>query len=210
MTHRTLSDLYEGFHARRAKRGTVDVPVRLEFLRREVGTGRDVVELGCRDGSLLAHFLAGNRVTGCDIDRAALRKCAARHGIPTRLVNLNEPLPFAAAAFDVVVLSEVLEHLPYPTLTLGEVARILRPAGRLVGSVPNGARLRNRLRFLLTGQVETDPTHLHHFGPRTLDAALGEHFERVRVQAVAGRLAPLSPRLFANYLLFVAEAPRGG
>lgn len=208
MTNRTLSDLYEGFHARRAKQGTVAVPARLAFLSREVGTGRDVIELGCRDGSLLAHFMAGNRVTGCDIDRAALRSCAEKHGIPTHLVNLNESLPFEAASYDVVVLSEVLEHLPYPALTLAEIARILRPGGRLVGSVPNGERLRNRLRFLTTGRVEPDPTHLHHFGPRSLAVVLGEHFGRVRVEAVAGRFAPLSPRLFANYLLFVAEEPR--
>jgi SAM-dependent methyltransferase len=175
-----------------------------------VGTGRDVIELGCRDGSLLDHFLAGNRVTGCDIDRAALQKCAERHGISTHVVNLNEPLPFEAGSFDVVVLSEVLEHLPYPALTLGEAARILRSNGRLVGSVPNGARLPNRLRFLVTGRVERDPTHLHHFGPRSLAAVLGKHFERVRVEAVAGRLAPLSARLLASCLLFVAEEPRRG
>jgi ubiquinone/menaquinone biosynthesis C-methylase UbiE len=45
-------------------------------------------------------------------------------------------LPFGDASVDAVVLSEVLEHVAEPAEALREIHRILRPGGRLVGSVP--------------------------------------------------------------------------
>jgi SAM-dependent methyltransferase len=45
-------------------------------------------------------------------------------------------LPFAAGAFDVVIASEVLEHLVDDRGAIREVVRVLRPGGRLALSVP--------------------------------------------------------------------------
>jgi SAM-dependent methyltransferase len=45
-------------------------------------------------------------------------------------------LPFADACFDLVVCAEVLEHIPAHDLALVEIARVLRPGGDLVVSVP--------------------------------------------------------------------------
>jgi 2-polyprenyl-3-methyl-5-hydroxy-6-metoxy-1,4-benzoquinol methylase len=167
-----LSQYYEAFHRARTKTGTVSVPERLAFIAREVGEGKDVVELGCRYGDVLAPLRDKNRVTGVDIDRVALKQCAAKYHIATLLANLNAPLPLDDGQFDVVILSEVLEHLPYPSITLGEAWRILRPGGKLVGSVPNGTKLRNRLRFLALGvaDVESDASSLVFRGSATGDA----------------------------------------
>jgi SAM-dependent methyltransferase len=52
-------------------------------------------------------------------------------------VDLNTaPLPFDAAAFDTVLLSDVLEHIAEPDQLIGEIARILRPGGALILGVP--------------------------------------------------------------------------
>lgn len=53
-----------------------------------------------------------------------------------QLVDLNAPLPFAGAAFDTVILSDVLEHLTEPQLLWAEIARILAQDGKLLLNVP--------------------------------------------------------------------------
>ncbi len=111
-------------------------------------------------------------------------------------------LPFEDSSFDVVVITEVLEHLPYTDITLSEINRILKPGGKIVGSVPNATRLRNRLRFLFTGVVELDPTHLIHFSSQSLYKRLSNYFEEVKIQPISSRFLFLSKNMFANYLLF--------
>ncbi len=101
-----------------------------------IGQGKDLLDLGCRDGTLTRHFREGNRVVGADIDRKALESARTQYGIDVQRVNLNAPLPFPDARFDAVVLAETLEHLPYPRITLGEVKRVLRARGTFVGNVP--------------------------------------------------------------------------
>ncbi len=66
-------------------------------------------------------------------------------------VDLLQPLPYDADAFDVVVLSEVAEHLFTYIPVVHEAGRILRPGGHLVLSSPNVARLHSRLHFFFTG-----------------------------------------------------------
>jgi SAM-dependent methyltransferase len=203
-----LSEYYESFHEERQKLGTVSIPERFEFIRREVGKDKKVVELGCRFGGLLQYFIEGNEVVGVDIDRNALVICREKFGIETHVANLNDKLPYSNSEFDVVVLSEVLEHLPYPELTFQEISRILKNEGKLVGSVPNATHLRNRLRFLLTGVVELDRTHLQQFSASSLKVMLNGFFENIKIVSVSGRFIGLSERLFANYLLFSCHSPK--
>ncbi|MGH9398742.1 MAG: methyltransferase domain-containing protein [Thermoanaerobaculia bacterium] len=66
-------------------------------------------------------------------------------------VDLLCALPYAAESFDVLILSEVLEHLPSQATVLAEAGRILRPGGRLILSTPNIARLHSRWHFFWTG-----------------------------------------------------------
>ncbi len=46
-------------------------------------------------------------------------------------------LPFDDATFDVVITSEVLEHIPDDVTAIAELTRVLRPGGRLVATVPS-------------------------------------------------------------------------
>jgi len=48
----------------------------------------------------------------------------------------GERLPFPDATFDRIICSEVLEHVPDPDLVLAEIARLLKPGGIFVASVP--------------------------------------------------------------------------
>lgn len=50
--------------------------------------------------------------------------------------DINQPLPFEGASFDTLVLSDVLEHLCEPQALWMEMARVLRPHGKVICSVP--------------------------------------------------------------------------
>jgi SAM-dependent methyltransferase len=182
-------------------------PERIELFRRYVGgPGRRVLDLGCRDGSLTRAYAEGNEVVGVDADREALA-AAAELGIETRWADLDEPLDFDEASFDVVVAGELLEHLRDPRRVVEDVRRVLRPGGTFAGSVPNAYRLKNRLRFLLGHEPEDDPTHLQMFSPGDVQRLLAP-FEEPQLHFIAGRLVGLQPRLFANDIVFSGRKAR--
>jgi len=208
---RRLEDLSERYGEHHRERRTQDFVYagaeRARLFREYVGgPGRRVLDLGCRYGALTRAYAEGNEVTGVDVDREALAE-AAKLGIEARWANVDEPLPFEDASFDVVVAGELLEHVRDPAGLVGEAKRVLRPGGQLVASVPNAFRLKNRLRFLLGRKPEDDPTHLHMFSPDDVGALLRD-FEEPRVHFIAGRFVPLHGALFANDIVFAGRKPR--
>jgi SAM-dependent methyltransferase len=50
--------------------------------------------------------------------------------------DLNEPLPLTTDSFDTIIISDVLEHIANPELVWREMARILKPKGKILLSVP--------------------------------------------------------------------------
>ncbi len=201
-----LGERYEAHHRERRDEGDfVFVPERIPLFRAAIGTGKRVLDLGCRSGALTRHFLAGNEVVGLDVDAAALAK-AGELGIEPVQANVEEPLPFHDASFDAVVAGELLEHLQFPDALVAEAHRVLRPGGVLVGSVPNAFRVQSRLRFLRGRAPEDDPTHLRMFSPGSLRALLAD-YEAVELSYVGGRYRSLYPRLLARDLVFSARRP---
>lgn len=183
-----------------------------------IGTGKRVLDLGCRDGTLTQCYVAGNIVTGVDIDGQALSLAHARLGIATISLDLNRGrLPFDDALFDIVVAGEVLEHLVDPSFTVSEARRVLVPAGRLIGSVPNGFHWRARLAHLMGRSLE-DPAHLHRCSRAKILRLLKDFdaVELVPIGGIGGRYLPVLPAclsqpvvrnlptLFANVFLFCA------
>lgn len=98
--------------------------------------GLDVVDVGC-GGGLLSVPLAqhGARVTGVDIEPSCVEvaaEAARARRLPCRfVVGDARALPLEDASADVVVLSDVLEHVRPPDAAIAEAARVLRPGGRL-------------------------------------------------------------------------------
>jgi SAM-dependent methyltransferase len=201
-----LAARYEEHHRARREHGDfVFVTERIPLFQEAIGRGKRVLDLGCRSGALTRHFLEGNTVVGLDVDAAALEKAAAL-GIEAVQANVEEPLPFADGSFDVVVAGELFEHLQFPDALVGEIGRVLRPRGLLVGSVPNAFNVQNRLRFLRGKPPEKDPTHLRMFSPGAMRELLAG-FRDLRIDFVGGRYVRLSARLFAQDLVFRATKP---
>jgi ubiquinone/menaquinone biosynthesis C-methylase UbiE len=188
-TKEQIASFYEAHQSRGKYDYLYGDEERKKLFVRLIGANRDILEVGCRAGNLTQHFAAGNRVSGVDVDRAALDLFRKRIGGPAFWVDVDaEPLPFGDDSFDVVVFAEVMEHVRFPQHALGEIARVLKKNGRLVGSVPNSFRLRNRLRFLTGKSFETDPTHLRSYSHELLSKELSKHFDRIEIRPVSGHL----------------------
>ena len=107
-----------------------------------VQAGGRVLDLGCGTGELSrAAAAAGMRVTGCDISPEMLRRASASDpGDVVDWVQLDlswRTLPFESSAFDAVVAASVLEYVDDPSAVLGECARMLRPGGVVLCTVPD-------------------------------------------------------------------------
>lgn len=115
-----------------------------------VPAGGELLDLGCGSGDLARHLAAeGYRMTGCDISPRMLEQAAAADlGRAVRWVALEpdwRSLPFAQASADAVVAASVFEYLADPARVLAECARVLRPGGVLLCTVP---RLAHPVRWL--------------------------------------------------------------
>ena len=106
-----------------------------------------IVDLGCGDGSALAIAAEHNpahRFAGIDWSGDALRRAHALDLTVLRAAVTAPGLPVADGAADVVIMSELIEHLVDPDAAVAEARRVLRPGGSLLLSTPNLAAWYNR------------------------------------------------------------------
>lgn len=103
-----------------------------------------VLDLGCGGGRHVVHMARqGLHVTGMDNAPTALkmtRQWLEEDHFDATLVlaDMRQPLPFADGAFDAVLSSDVIHHALLDTVmgTAREIARVVRPAGMILLSVP--------------------------------------------------------------------------
>lgn len=137
------------------------------------GEGRCVLDIGCARGHLLEDLaVQGWKGIGIDTDAADVATCIAR-GLVAVEFDITTGLPASLGSFDLVVLADVLEHLPDPLRVLRSVHSLLNPGARIVVSVPNVAHLSVRAqllfgRFRYSTRGILDSTHLRFFTRRTV------------------------------------------
>jgi SAM-dependent methyltransferase len=110
----------------------------LEMIRRygpAPAPGQRACDIGCGAGGLLARLAERFDAVGVDMSPLALAYCAKR-GLRAVEGSLPDALALESEAFDVVVASEVLEHVDDDRAAAATLARLLRPGGILVCTVP--------------------------------------------------------------------------
>lgn len=213
MTQST-EDAYRFHHANRNRIGfSLLEEERGALFSRIIGSGKRVLDLGCRDGTLTLHFTKGNDVVGADVDPEALAIAKQTLGISTTTFDFNaDAWPLEKHSFDVVVAAEVIEHLYFPEKVLERIARLLKPGGMLVGSVPNAFSLKCRLRYALASKRGTplaDPMHINQFGWYEFESLLAAHFIKVKLYPLGKTwwgLRDMLPSLFSYGIAFSAVA----
>ncbi len=106
-----------------------------------------IVDVGCGDGSatsLVTQLDAGNTVIGVDWSATALAQARARGLLVVQGGVDTSGLPLPDSCADVVIMSELLEHLVDTDAAVDEARRVLRPGGVLLLSTPNLAAWFNR------------------------------------------------------------------
>jgi SAM-dependent methyltransferase len=99
---------------------------------------RRILDVGSGAGQIAQHLLKyaepGASITCCDLSSAMLRRARSRlkSDVPEYFAADLAQLPFADESFDCITCGYVLEHLPQASLGLAELARVLRPGGRIL------------------------------------------------------------------------------
>ena len=129
-----------------------------------VPAGGVLLDAGCGRGRtfLYRRRLPAVRVVGLDMSPHA----RDNPNVDSQTRGNVEALPFADASFDAVLSTHVAEHLAHPEAAFGEMARVLRPGGRLLLLTPNRRHYVPLLARVL-------PLRLH--GALSRRRGLGEH-----------------------------------
>jgi SAM-dependent methyltransferase len=100
-----------------------------------------ILDAGCGSGRNMVDLVRRGRVCGLELAPSSLQAAATRKVGEVRAGSLEQPLPFRDGAFDLAVALDVLEHVGDDAFALRELARVVRPGGRLVVTVPQYAWL---------------------------------------------------------------------
>lgn len=157
-----------------------------------------VLEVGCGPGEAaerIGREFAAD-VVALDLSEHMVR-LARERGVDARVGDV-QTLPFANDEFDCVLAAWMLYHVPDIDRALGEIARVLRPGGRLV-AVTNGQEHLAELRALLGAVGDRS------FTEATAERQLAAHFARVECRDASGWIDFPNRAEVASYV----EASRG-
>jgi 2-polyprenyl-3-methyl-5-hydroxy-6-metoxy-1,4-benzoquinol methylase len=122
-------------------------------------------------------------------------------GLPGRLANLEEGLPYLDDSFSLVTCLELIEHIARVEELLGEIHRVLRPGGYLLMSTPNFSFLNNRLHYLFGSPPCNEDVHLRFFTKQGFESLLNRtDFRTVQRNSygVIPLLSTIAMRLFGG------------
>lgn len=153
--------------------------------------GSLVLDAGCGTG-LITRRLRGT-VIGLDINKWNLNQTKKHVPHANIVAGDVEQLPFTNDKFDLVICTETLEHLEHPENAVLEFLRILKPGGRLIGSVPHRHLVWRLRKYTLTTCPVSEPFHHNYTVPE------------VKALLPSFNLVKIFKGLFGLNVFFVAE-----
>ena len=110
----------------------------INLLRGVAGAGSKplrILDYGCGTGGNTSAYGSFGNVVGIEPDSAAVRLAHQRGGA-RYCRSSGTDLPFRDGSFDVVLASDVLEHIEHDGKAVSEISRVVRPGGWVILSVP--------------------------------------------------------------------------
>lgn len=140
----------------------------LELLLKYSYLGKTFLDIGCGSGAISLFLTAqGKEVVGIDISKRAIESCIRSAGIlklekRISFKTMKFPQETPRQKFDIIVCSEVLEHIKDDKRTLKKIYYLLQPSGLLVISVPSKNAPLYRLGF--ARKFDAKVGHLRRYG----------------------------------------------
>ena len=168
--------------------------------RRRRGRPGRLLDIGAHVGRFM-HLaqLDGWEVEGLELNPRTAAYAARRTGAPVHRVNA-QTLGLRGNRYDVVTLTDVLEHIPEPVALLTSIARLVEPGGWIAIKVPCGASqwLKERTLAAVSPSrrisLADNLVHVNHFSPRALARALARAgFSQTTIQTAPPELLPSNP-----------------
>ncbi|MFZ5494458.1 MAG: methyltransferase domain-containing protein [Verrucomicrobiota bacterium] len=158
------------------QRARLDLPERcvhwLNLLLKRRLPPAKVLEIGCAHGGYVALMRwAGYDASGTEMSPWIVQFAKQTFGVPVQAGRIEE-LAFASQSLDVIILNDVIEHLPDPAATLGHCAKLLKPDGFFVIQTPEYKEHLSYADILATGDKFIEhmrgkaDEHLHLFSRR--------------------------------------------
>jgi SAM-dependent methyltransferase len=137
------------------------------------GRSETIIDIGCGNGSILRYLKQQGycHLHGLELSDYAIRRLRSE-GIEMHHGTLPS-IAVPSAAFDVAIVSQVLEHVIRRRRFLREIRRILRPSGRAFFFVPDNC----------LGPI-SEPEHVIKFNACTLSALLEKYFSIITIASM--------------------------
>jgi len=134
----TMAGSYD-FHYYRSPVSRAHLREFFSLVRRHVVPDQFVLDIGGGTGAVSEQLLerGHRRLVAVDLSLAMLREAKKKMPRLAMVVCDGEHLPFKGDAFQTIVCSSVLHHLPFPDRMLGEIKRTLAPYGVVVAQEPS-------------------------------------------------------------------------
>ena len=165
-----------------ASGGISDDAIHRVFVRLadDLGLAGDLLDFGAGTGGLVRRLAASGRFSSATAVDLVRYEAAAEAGTAFVERDLNEPTGLPAESFDVVVSSEVIEHLENPRAVAREWFRLLRSGGTLIFSTPNNESWRSLASLALRGHFVSFADTCY---PAHITALVRKDIERILVEA---------------------------
>jgi ubiquinone/menaquinone biosynthesis C-methylase UbiE len=146
---------------------------------------QSVLDVGCGEGFTLERLRQnkiGHELVGVDFLERAIKIGKKLHPQLSLLPGTIYHIPFKDNSFDLVICTEVLEHLEYPEKALAELQRVTK--GTCIISVPHEPwfRIANLLRGKNISRWGNDIEHIQHWSKRGINALVGKYFSVTEIK----------------------------